>query len=108
MTNGIPHIHREAGLFPDQARGEHFPDERRKWREKELSDLGLADAIRGRLLDEPALDASHVEVTVKDSEIILRGIVPTYRDRHLAETLVDRLSDGAPLHNELRVQERLF
>jgi osmotically-inducible protein OsmY len=59
-------------------------------------------------MDEPVLDASRVDVIVKNEEIILRGTVPSYGDRERAEELAQRLGEGLALHNELRVQSSLF
>jgi osmotically-inducible protein OsmY len=107
MRNGIPFVHRQPGLFENLPQGQRAQDHRFD-DEEEIEDRDFAHAIRDRLMDEPILDASRVQVIVKNEEIILRGTVPSYGDRDRAEQLANHLGEGLALHNELRVQRSLF
>jgi hypothetical protein len=64
----------------------------------------IRDDVNDRLMDEPHLDASEIEVTVSNGEVTLSGHTRRREDKRLAEDLVDSVSGVRHLQNNLRVQ----
>ena len=56
--------------------------------------------------DDDRLDASNIDVTVKEGEVQLSGTVTSRDDKRWAETLVERISGVKEVQNSLRVQQR--
>ena len=52
------------------------------------------------------VDASNIDVTVKDGEVQLSGTVTSRDDKRWAEMLVERLSGVKEVQNSLRVQDQ--
>lgn len=67
------------------------------------SDTRIEEDVHDILTDDPALDASDIEVTVKDREVTLNGTVETRRDKRRAEDCVERVSGVVHVQNNLRV-----
>ncbi|HRI50151.1 MAG TPA: BON domain-containing protein [Pseudomonadota bacterium] len=55
-------------------------------------------------LSEGYLDASGIEVSVKDGEVILQGSVASGKDRRLAEELIEHCRGVRDIDNRLKVQ----
>ena len=55
-------------------------------------------------LSEGYLDASGIEVSVKDGEVILQGSVASGKDRRLAEELIENCLGVRDIDNRLKVQ----
>lgn len=70
------------------------------------SDQRILEDVCDCLSEDPYLDASDVEVTVKDSEVTLSGTVSSREEKRRAEDLVERLRGVADVHNRLRTKER--
>jgi hypothetical protein len=85
------------------AAGEHRGRGPRGYRR---SDDRIREDVCERLTDDDRLDASEIEVTVKDCEVQLSGTVGSREDKRRAENLVDQVSGVQDVHNGLRVQER--
>lgn len=68
------------------------------------SDDRLRDDVSDRLMDDAWLDASDIEVKVKDGEVTLSGTVPRRDDRRRAEMLAEMVSGVGHVQNDLRVQ----
>jgi hypothetical protein len=66
------------------------------------SDDRIKDDINERLTDHPAIDASDIEVEVKEGEVTLRGAVDNRHAKRLAEDLVDMVPGVKEVWNELR------
>lgn len=103
--------------------------DREAWRERSswlAGDSGGAASHRGRgpkgylrsddriredvcdcLTDDPHIDASDVEVSVKDGEVTLTGKIESRDARRHAEELAQDLSGVKHVQNNLRVGERL-
>lgn len=67
------------------------------------SDDKILDAVHEELTQHPEVDASEVEVQIKDGIVTLSGTIAT---RHMKETAADCLSNIAgikEIHNELRI-----
>ncbi len=97
---GVRRSSREAALppaFPGRARPRRGPkgyvrsDER--IREEVCDKLGMHDE----------LDASDVEVTVKDGEVFLSGTVETRQMKFIAEQICDSVSGVKDIVNQLRL-----
>ena len=58
------------------------------------------------LMDDPDLDASEIDIAVKNGEITLSGTVEDREDRRHAEDLAERCASGKHVQNNLRVGGR--
>ncbi len=67
------------------------------------SDERVREDVCDALTEDPYLDASNMEVQVKDCEVTLSGSVNSREDKRRAEDLVERISGVADVHNQLRV-----
>lgn len=67
------------------------------------SDERIREVVCDRLCEHPALDASSIEVEVKDSEVILLGEVKTKSDKRLAEDLAESVSGVANVENRIHL-----
>jgi hypothetical protein len=68
------------------------------------SDSRIEEDVNDRLTDDPYLDASDVEVSVKDSEVTLSGTIPRREDKRRAEDLAELVSGVTHVQNNLRVK----
>lgn len=68
------------------------------------SDDAIADTIYVRLTDHPDLDATDIEVEVRNAEVTLTGFVDSRRSKRLAEDVCDRVRGVEHVENRLRVQ----
>jgi osmotically-inducible protein OsmY len=59
--------------------------------------------VSDRLTDAPFLDASDVEVTVKNGEVTLSGTVPNREQKRRSEDLIEHVTGVRELHNALRI-----
>jgi hypothetical protein len=55
------------------------------------------------LTEHPAIDATEIEVTVRQGEVTLSGTVESRAVKHLAETMAETVSGAKDIHNQLRV-----
>lgn len=67
------------------------------------SDGRIHEDVCERLTDHPAIDATDIDVTVKDGDVTLSGRVESRAVKHLAETMVETVSGVKEVHNQLRV-----
>jgi hypothetical protein len=67
------------------------------------SDERIHDEICERLTHHPLIDASTMDVYVKDGEVTLSGEVIDRNMKHFAEDVIDQVSGVREIHNELRV-----
>ena len=67
------------------------------------SDGRIREEVCDRLTDAPFLDASDVEVTVKDGEVTLSGAVSNREQKRRSEDLVEYVTGVREVHNNLRV-----
>jgi hypothetical protein len=70
------------------------------------SDERIQELVCDLLYDCPDLDASHVEVSVKDSEVILSGEVNEKYEKRLAEDLAEDVAGVSNVENRIRVNKR--
>lgn len=67
------------------------------------SDERITDEVNDLLTDHDELDASDIEISVKDGEVTLTGMVSDRRAKRLAEDLADDVSGVQEVHNQLRI-----
>jgi len=67
------------------------------------SDERLYEEVCERLMDDPRLDASDIEVAVEEAEVTLRGSVTSRRDKRRAEDLAAGILGVRDVHNRLRL-----
>ena len=70
------------------------------------SDDRIREEVCDCLTDDDRLDASNVEVAVKDGEVTLTGSVSSRNDKRWAESLAERISGVKEVQNTLRVQDQ--
>lgn len=70
------------------------------------SDSRIEEDVNDRLTDDPYLDASDIEVSVKDGEVTLSGLVAQREDKRRAEDLAELVSGVTNVQNNLRVRPR--
>ena len=63
----------------------------------------IREDVNEELTRNPDIDATGIEVSVRDGEITLTGVVDERRDKRLAEDLAERCSGVHEVHNQLRV-----
>lgn len=67
------------------------------------SDSRVQDDVSDRLADDSYVDASNIEVTVKNGEVTLAGTVDSRNARRRAEDLAEQVSGVSYVQNNLRV-----
>ncbi len=70
------------------------------------ADERIQDDVNDRLSEDPHLDASDIEVSVKASEVTLNGEVATRADKRRAEDCVEKVSGVTNVQNNLRIRQR--
>jgi osmotically-inducible protein OsmY len=68
------------------------------------SDDRIREDVNDRLTDDPRLDASDIEVQVKDCEVTLAGQVRSREDKRRAEDIVEDVSGVKHVQCNLRIQ----
>ncbi len=69
------------------------------------SDASVREDVCEALAYHPSLDASDIEVTVKDREVTLEGTVTDRASKRLAETISERCRGVEDVHNRLVVRK---
>jgi osmotically-inducible protein OsmY len=72
----------------------------------ERSDERIHEEVCERLTHHPLIDASLMEVSVKNREVTLSGQVLDRQMKHMAEDVADEVSGVREIHNNLRVRNR--
>lgn len=67
------------------------------------SDDRIREDVCERLTDDPQIDASNLEVTVKSGEVTLSGTVNSREDKRRAAECAEDISGVKDVHNTLRV-----
>lgn len=67
------------------------------------SDARIHDEVCELLAEHPEIDATEIDVVVKDGEVTLEGSVGDRRTKRLAETVLDEVLGLHDVHNRLRV-----
>lgn len=69
------------------------------------SDERISEEVHQRLTDDPWVDATHIQVEVKDCEVTLSGTVSDREERRRAERCVEDIWGVNHVQNNLRVQQ---
>src|SRR5919199_732705 len=69
------------------------------------SDERIYEEVCELLTQHPQLDASDIEVSVRNAEVTLKGTVDSRRTRRMAEEVAESASGVKDVHNELRVTQ---
>jgi hypothetical protein len=64
----------------------------------------IREDVSDRLSDDPVVDASDVEVSVREGEVTLSGHVDSKEAKRRAEDLVERVSGVTDVQNNLRIR----
>ena len=67
------------------------------------SDDRIREDVCDRLADDPHLDASDIEITVRNGEVTLAGFVRDRSDKRHAEDITEHISGVREVNNSLRV-----
>ena len=67
------------------------------------TDARISEDAHDRLTEDPRLDASNIQVSVKDGEITLTGMVADRASKHRAEHCVEDIAGVGHVQNNLRV-----
>ncbi|HWK49618.1 MAG TPA: BON domain-containing protein, partial [Steroidobacter sp.] len=70
------------------------------------SDERIKEDVCDCLADDERLDATNIEVLVKDGEVTLSGFTTSREDKRWAESLVERISGVKEVQNSLRMQDQ--
>lgn len=68
------------------------------------SDDRICEDVNDRLTEDPWLDASDIEASVKDGDVTLTGLVYSREDKRRAERLAEEVSGVGDVQNNLRVR----
>ena len=68
------------------------------------SDERIREDVCERLADHPHIDASDIEVLVKDGEVTLVGLVDHRRTKRLAEDVTEEVRGIKDIHNQIKVK----
>ena len=94
-----------AGLYTDldegRARGRHVG---RGPSNYQRSDERIHEDVNEELTRHPDLDATHIQVQVRDRTVTLEGAVESRQAKRTAEHCADRISGVADVQNNLRIQ----
>jgi hypothetical protein len=71
------------------------------------SDDRVRDDVSERLEQDPRIDASNIEIQVREAEVTLTGSVPDRWTKRLAEDVAENCRGVKDVHNQLRVQSEI-
>jgi hypothetical protein len=112
---GISEDWRHLNTYWNDTYGENYPGssefirERRDFtgrgpRNYKRSDERILEDINEQLTRHPGIDATDIEVIVKDGEVTLRGHVDHRQTKRMADDIAEGVSGVKNVRNELRVQ----
>lgn len=87
----------ESRARPDSHRGKGPRDYRRR-------DERILEDINDRLCDNPYIDATEIDVSVADGNVVLSGTVEDRQSKRLAEDIGDSVTGVKNVENRLRVK----
>jgi len=90
----------DRGMFPHRGVGGHRGKGPQNW---QRSDERIRESVNEALADHDHIDATHIQVTVKDGEVTLSGFVEDRRMKRLAEDCVEQVSGVKEVQNHLRI-----
>jgi hypothetical protein len=90
--------------FAQLRRSQEGPYKGKGPRSYRRTDDRILDDINDRMCDNPYLDASDVEVGVKDGEVILTGTVESRAAKRMAADITENVTGVENVENRLRVK----
>jgi len=85
----------------------HFNEQKNRWpKSYKRSDERLKDDIHEELIRHGRIDASEIEVQVKDGEVTLTGVVISRHDKRTAEELAEKVLGVRDVQNQLRLRNQ--
>jgi osmotically-inducible protein OsmY len=94
--------------YEQQGQQSHWNEQRNRWpKSYKRSDERIKDDIHEELIRHGRIDASDVEVQVKDGEVTLTGQVSSRQDKRVAEELAEKVLGVHDVQNQLRVRNQL-
>ena len=72
------------------------------------SDERITEDVNDRLNDNPYIDASDIQVKVKQGEVILEGNVDSRYAKHLIEDIADSVSGVKDVENHIHIKRNLW
>lgn len=70
----------------------------------ETTDTTIEQAVRRELEWDPAVSATHIDVTARDGAVVLTGNVPTYADRLAAVAAAERIYGVRAVADDIEVK----
>lgn len=70
------------------------------------SDDRILEDVNEQLTRHPMIDATDIEVTVTEGEVVLRGTVDRRETKRMAEDVAENVSGVKNVRNEIRVQDQ--
>lgn len=95
---------RSDGREPGRANQQSGPHRGKGPRSYTRSDARILEDINDYMCDNPYLDASEIDVEVKDGEVVLAGHVENRQSKRLAEDIAENVAGVNNVENRLRVQ----
>jgi hypothetical protein len=89
------------GMRDDRGMGGYRGKGPQHW---QRSDERIRETVNEALADNDYVDATYIQVTVKDGEVTLSGTVEDRRMKRLAEDCVEQVSGVKEVQNQLRIQ----
>jgi hypothetical protein len=106
MRSPIPPYRRRpsytAGMGAYAPRGSYAGRGPRGW---QRSDERMLEDVNERLTDHPDIDATDIEVQVKNGEVTLTGFVESREVKRMAEDVAESVSGVRDIHNQLRIRQ---
>jgi osmotically-inducible protein OsmY len=100
---GSDYMRTESLGWPREGEGPHSGRGPRSWRR---SDQRIEDDVYERLSRHGYIDASEINIEVKDCEVTLKGRVTSKEEKRLAEDVAEGVFGVEDVHNDLKVEER--
>ena len=105
ISSGMAYTGLQGSGYGSGFRG--YIDEGRRYsghgpRGYQRSDDRIKEDVCDRLTDDPWVDASEVEVTVRGGEVTLSGSVRDRHDKRRTEDIIESISGVREVHNNLR------
>ncbi|HET9241671.1 MAG TPA: BON domain-containing protein [Oligoflexus sp.] len=93
--------------YDQQGQQSSWNEQRSRWpKSYKRSDERIKDDIHEELIRHGRIDASDVEVQVKDGEVTLTGQVSSRQDKRVAEELAEKVLGVHDVQNQLRVRNQ--
>ena len=68
----------------------------------------ITEDVNDRLNDNPYIDASDIQVKVKQGEVVLEGNVDSRYAKHLIEDIADSVSGVKDVENHIHIKRNLW